>query len=85
MSAADRISIVTLYDDFFNNWAPLDGRGLWAGPQGERDCLQKEAGARSGAHTRTKIRVKLEFYCAFCITLDILLFANDKFVVQKVE
>ena len=36
-------------------------RGLWAGPQGERECLHKEAGARSGAHARTKIRVKLEF------------------------
>jgi hypothetical protein len=60
-------------------------RGLWAGPQGERDCLQKEAGARSGAHARTKIWVKLVFYCAFCITLNILLFANDKFIVRKVE
>ncbi len=36
-------------------------RGLWAGPQGEKDCLHKEARARSGARTRTKIRVKLEF------------------------
>jgi hypothetical protein len=42
-------------------------RGLWAGPQGERDCLHEEAGARSGAHTRTKIRVKLVFYCAFAL------------------
>ncbi len=53
-------------------------RGLWAGPQGERDCLHEEAGARSGARTRTKIRVKLEFTAPFALLLLFLLFTNDK-------
>jgi hypothetical protein len=60
-------------------------RGLWAGPQGEKDCLHKEAGARSGAHTRTKIRVKLEFTAPFALLLLFYCLQLIKIIVRKVE
>jgi hypothetical protein len=61
-------------------------RGLWAGPQGERDCLHKEARARSGAHAHVQVfGVKIGFSCAIVFMFTVLLFANHMTIVQKIS